>query len=85
MLDLLTFVASVGLQSDMQKVQEDRPEGASHVETTEANHTQDNVADAADVLSNACQAVENAVSSVASVLAAPAMPDLRVPAAAERK
>ena len=71
MLDLLTFVASLGLQQDMEKVAEDR--NHSHVETVEENHNADNVADAADVLSSACAAVENAVCGVMTV------PDLRLP------
>ena len=79
MLDLLTFVASLGLQQDMEKVAEDR--NGSTVETVEENHSSDNVADAAAVLSNACAAVENAVSGVLTV---PSI-DLRLPTAADRK
>ena len=71
MLDLLTFVASLGLQQDMAKVAEDR--NGSTVETVEENHSSDNVADAADVLHSACAAVESAVCGVMSV------PDLRLP------
>ena len=71
MLDLLTFVASLGLQQDMEKVAADR--SGSTVETVEENHNENNVADAADVLSSACAAVENAMCGVMSV------PDLRLP------
>ena len=84
MLDFFTIVASFGLQADMNKVAEDRP--GSHNETVETNHTGDNVADTADVLSSACQAVEDAVTGVASVLTtAPTVPDLRLPTATETK
>ena len=78
MLDFFTIVASFGLQSDMNKVAADRP--GNYNETVETNHTGDDVADMADVLSSACQAVEDAVTGVASLLTtAPTVPDLRLP------
>ena len=82
MLDLFTVAASVGLQADVEKIREDRPE--SHVETNEENYQQDDIADMADSLNAGVQAIENACSALVGFVSAPVV-DLRLPTTAAEK